>query len=826
MDFSPWSEHRLKSVLRLLADLVLPCNSVILNIPTKPVAGPASRLHGPFQRPLRVVMRLPQFILRDRPSGIVVALLLGAAAGISIADDQPSGEAIFRDRCARCHGAAGEGTPDNYPDPLAGDKSIAQLTKLIHETMPEDEETKCSAEDAAKVAAYIYDAFYSADARVRNKPARVELSRLTVRQYQNAVADLIGSFRGPAQWGPNRGLRAQYFGSRYLTPDHRKFERADAEVHFDFGVDSPDPDKLDAHQFAICWQGSVLAPDTGDYEFVLRTEHAARLWVNDMDQPLIDALVKSGSDTVYRAAIHLLGGRAYPLKLNFSKSKQGVDDSDKHKGKPKPAAASISLEWKRPLHTLEVIPSRNLSVKDTPEVFVLQTRFPPDDRSVGYERGTSVSKAWDEATTEGAIEVGSYATAHLQELAGASPDNADSEPKLREFCTRFAERAFRRPLTEEQKGVYIDRQFAKSADRATAVKRVLLLVLKSPRFLYREIGGRTNDPFDTASRLSFGMWDSSPDVALVNAAAGGKLATRDEIVAQLQRMLPDLRTRAKLREFFLGWLKISQPRDLSKDPKAFPEFTPEVISDLRTSIELSLDEMLESGSADYRKFLLSDAFYLNGRLAKVYGAKLTEDAPFQRVDFEPDHRAGVLSHPYLLASLAYTSTSSPIHRGVFLSRNVLGRVLRPPAQSVAPLPPDVHADLSTRERVALQTRPEACQGCHNMINPLGFTMENFDAIGRYRETEKEHPIDATGSYLTESGEVEKFKGIKDLAEFLAASDESQDAFVKQLFQHAVKQPIRAYGPDELQQLQQTFVKDDFNIHKLLVEILASSATQK
>jgi hypothetical protein len=288
-------------------------------------------------------------------------------------------------------------------------------------------------------------------------------------------------------------------------------------------------------------------------------------------------------------------------------------------------------------------------------------------------------------------------------------------------------------------------------------------------------------------------------------------------------MLPDVRTRSKLREFLLNWLKISQPRDLSKDPKAFPEFTPDVISDLRTSIELSIDDVLDSKSADYREFLLTDDVYFNGRLAKVYGAKLPENAPFQKVDFETNHRAGVLSHPYLLASLAYTASSSPIHRGVFLSRSVLGRVLRPPAQAVAPLPPDIHADLSNRERIALQTKPEACQGCHSMINPLGFTMENFDAIGRYRESDKNKPIDATGSYLTQTGEVKKFKGEKDLAAFLAASEESQDAFVKQLFHHTVKQPIRAYGPNTLHDLQHDFADNNYNIQKLLLDIVATSA---
>jgi hypothetical protein len=374
--------------------------------------------------------------------------------------------------------------------------------------------------------------------------------------------------------------------------------------------------------------------------------------------------------------------------------------------------------------------------------------------------------------------------------------------------------------------MYVDRQFEKSGDPLAAVKRVVLLVMKSPRFLYREIGGGPADQFDVASRISFGLWDSLPDEQLTTAAKNGKLASQDEIETQLQRMLPDRRTRSKLREFFLGWLKISQPRDLSKDPKAFPEFTPDVISDLRTSVELSLDDVLDSGSADFRQFLLTDDMYFNGRLAKLYGAKLPENSPFQKIDFDSDHRAGVLSHPYLLASLAYTNSSSPIHRGVFLSRSVLGRVLRPPAQAVAPLAPEIHADLSNRERVALQTRPETCQGCHAMINPLGFTMENFDAIGRYRVSDKNKPIDATGSYLTQSGEVEKFKGEKDLAKFLAASEESQEAFVKQLFHHTVKQPIRAYGPNTLHDLQKQFANSNYRIQELLLKIVATSATPK
>src|SRR5207253_6159756 len=120
---------------------------------------------------------------------------------------------------------------------------------------------------------------------------------------------------------------------------------------------------------------------------------------------------------------------------------------------------------------------------------------------------------------------------------------------------RFAERAFRRPLTDEQKRLYVDHPFDAGRDLETAVKRVVLFVLKSPRFLYREAGGG-QDAYDVASRLSFGLWDALPDQELLQAAAAGELATHEQVTRQAERMVTDLRTRAKVREFFLQWLKV------------------------------------------------------------------------------------------------------------------------------------------------------------------------------------------------------------------------------------------------------------------------------
>lgn len=783
----------------------------------------------------------------------LLCLGLGLYPLTADAADDRTGEQIYRLRCAKCHGTSGEGTEENYPNRLVGNKSVAQLAGFIAKKMPKDSKQKCEGEEAQKVATYIHEAFYSKAARERIKPPRIELARLTVRQYRNAVADLIGSFRSNdastqllsaeereamkkgAGEAP-RGLHGVYFKSFGFRPNNRVFERVDPVIQYDFGVTSPDPQKVEPHRFSIRWRGSVLAPETGSYDFIVRTEHATRLWVNDLKTPVIDAWVKSGAsgDTEHRVSIFLLGGRAYPIRLEFAKGKQGEKDGKKDDSKPPPIKASIALEWKLPQQVAEVIPARNLSANQVPELPVVATSFPPDDRSVGYERGTSVSKAWDQATTDAAIEVAGYVVAHLNDLAGIRDNAPDRETRLREFCQRFAERAFRRRLTDEQKQFFIAKRFEGAPDLETAVKRVVLLVLKSPQFLYREIGGgqahstlspsaeekrARGDGYNVASRIGFGLWDSLPDQDLLEAAAAGWLTTPEQVAHQAERMVVDPRSRSKIRDFLFQWLKVEPAPDLSKAKEQFPGFDKEMTTDLRTSLDLFLENVVWSEASDYRQLFLADYLYLNGRLAQFYGANLTPDSPFQKVVMPPRSCAGIVSHPYLMATFAYTGTTSPIHRGVFLSRNVLGVPLRPPPEAFTPLPAELHPELTTRERVALQTQPQQCQSCHAVINPLGFTLENFDAVGRYRDQEKGRPIDARGAFETRTGEHVKFGGVRDLAAFLAGSEDAQDAFIERLFHCLVKQPIRAFGPRALGDLRQFFAKHNYNIRKLIVEMM-------
>lgn len=743
---------------------------------------------------------------------LLACLVAIAPAAAGMAAETPAGEQIYRQQCANCHGDKGQGTDDEYPEALAGDRSVAELAALIGKTMPKDKVGACVGTNAEQVAAYIYDAFYSPDAQLRNRPPRVELGHLTVRQYRQSVADLLASFRGGERLPEQRGLKAEYFKSKQFRKEDRVIERVDPVVDFDYGDGSPDKEKIDPKEFVVRWQGAVYTPETGEYEFNVRTDNAIRLWVNDNNKSLIDAWVKSGDDPNQRGTIWLTGGRAYTLRLEYLKGKE-----------PK---ASVSLRWKRPQQTEAVIPERYLLPQKFPEWFVVRTPFPPDDRSVGYERGSSVSKAWDSATTDAAIEVANYVVGKLDEFAGTRGDDGERNQKIRNFSRKFVERAFRRPLSDEQAALYVDRQFQAEVPSEVAAKRTIMLALKSPRFLYPAVReGEQKDSYDVAAQLALGLWDSLPDPQLNAAAAKGQLSTREQIAEQAQRMARDPRAQAKLHDFFRQWLRVDQVTDLAKDPSKFPEFNTEVASDLRQSLDLFVDDLVSAEQPDYRQLLLADAVYMNGRLAKFYGVDLPENAPFQKVVWEPENRAGVLTHPYLLTGFAYTATSSPIHRGVFIARSLLGRTLRPPPEAVTPLAPDLHADLTTRERVALQTKAENCMGCHSLINPLGFTLENFDAVGRYRKEEQGKQIDASGGYIAKSGQAVDLPGVRALAEYLATSDEAHSALVQQLFQYLVKQPPQAYGPEMLPTLRTSLAEHDFNLRELMVEIMVATALQ-
>ena len=413
--------------------------------------------------------------------------------------------------------------------------------------------------------------------------------------------------------------------------------------------------------------------------------------------------------------------------------------------------------------------------------------------------------------------MGTEVQGRLRQLTGVSPEAPEFKDRCKEFIAKLAERAFRRPLTPEQRQLYVDRMFVEGVVPEIAAKRATLLILKSPRFLYPGVDVPVDD-FAVAGRLALGMWDSLPDQALTEAAAKGELHTPEQIHAQSLRMMSHPRARAKVRDFNEHWLAMEKTDDLSKDPQAYPGFDAALVADLRRSLELFVDHVAWSEAADYRELLQADYLYLNNRLADYYGYPLPPGSDFQPVKVDAAQRCGIFTHPFLLSAFSYTKSSSPIHRGVFLTRNVLGRKLKPPPMAVTFEESKFDPSLSMREKVTELTSKTACMGCHTTINPLGFTLENFDAAGRFRTEENHKPVDTKSEYTTANGDVVTLQNVRDLATHASASPEARRGYVRQMFQFLIKQPPAAYGAGALEKLDADFVASGYHIRQLYISI--------
>ncbi len=790
-------------------------------------------------------------------------------------DPFEDGVRVYQDKCAHCHGDDGQGVAGVYDLALYGSRSVAELTRLIERTMPEGEADTCVAEEAAAVARYIHHEFYSPAARVRkglDPPMQVELSRLTVSQYRNAVADVIAHFTPTPQetkrlLGDRRrnrggraaaeaaadagsfeaGLKGSYFASKGMSKaDQLAQTRIDHRIDFDFGSSAPFAD-MPEDQFAIVWEGSIWIHETGDYHLRVATPNGARVYLN-LDPspglhklrddsaaagqfPLIDAWVGSGELREETARVFLLGGRRYPLRVEFFKYQE--------------ATASLRLEWKPPHGVWSVLDGTHLTTAEACRTFVVDTVFPADDRSLGFERGNSVSALWYTAVTEAAVKAADEVVNRLPLLAGvpavpapSEATDAENDPnaneaaqvarlrQLQDFVVRFASVAFRRPLTGQEAERLGQILFADSTVPEVAVRRAIVWILSSPEFLYTDLTPHHAPPAPevVAKRLALALWDSVPDPHLMASAAAGQLTSHQEVEEQARRMLEDSRTRHKLAGFFHHWLHL-EDRDLMKDSELFPEFDEAVIADLRRSLDMFLDQVVWSEESDYRQLLLDDEVWLNPRLRQAYAGESTDNiseeagqGDFQAVVLDQGKRAGVLTHPYLLSALAYHNNTSPIHRGVFVTRNVLGRSLRAPPVAIAFENDEFPADLTMRQKVAHLTQDASCLSCHTIINPLGFSLEHFDAIGRWRESESGREIDASSDYETEEGEVIQLSGARDVAQMAVSSEAAHRAFVLQLFQHMTKQVPAAYGPEVLPDLVTQFAEDQFHIQNLMVRI--------
>jgi hypothetical protein len=404
---------------------------------------------------------------------------------------------------------------------------------------------------------------------------------------------------------------------------------------------------------------------------------------------------------------------------------------------------------------------------------------------------------------------------------------AEGEPCLRAFITRFGRRAWRRPLTAAE----IDQLTAIGRDTGLLLRDpwrgagfAASAILQSPHFLFRvEIGEPDpEDPrrlrytsWEMASRLSYFIWGSTPDDELFRAAAAGELVSETGIRAQVTRMARDPRARARMTRFFYEFMNLDRLESVSKDPDLFPQF-PALRASMRAEIDMLFADFYDR-DADVREIFSTDVAFVDSGLATVYG--IPDPGPgFTRVVLPASQeRGGILGRAAILAMWSHATINSPTHRGKFVRVNLLCQDVPPPPAGISTeLPPSSGRPETLRQRLDRHRTDPVCASCHNLMDPLGYTFEHFDPIGRWRELDNGLPIDATG-------EVDgvPVDGAAELGAALAASPRVGACIARRFFRWSTGHlEIRGELP-ELVRIEERFAASGYRL-RALIEIIALS----
>lgn len=348
-------------------------------------------------------------------------------------------------------------------------------------------------------------------------------------------------------------------------------------------------------------------------------------------------------------------------------------------------------------------------------------------------------------------------SSHRQIFVCSPRDKADQPACASRILKRITRLAYRRPVTDADVKPHLDLAAEARAEGFPFEEQIRLAlqgVLVSPQFLFRiERGGkpagereiRALTPVELASRLSYFLWSSMPDEALLSAAEQGKLSTREQVRSQVQRMLADPKSRALTENFAGQWLRLRNIDLVQPDRDLFPDFDAALRRAMKRETELMFETLLhEGGTVD--DILVGNFTFLNERLAKHYGISGVEGEEFRRVALAGTRRSGMLTHASLLTISSYPTRTSPVLRGLWLLESVIGSPPPPPPPDVPELNAEGVGEAATlRERMEKHRSDPTCAACHSKMDPLGFSLENYDAIGRYREAEGKFPIDASGT---------------------------------------------------------------------------------
>jgi hypothetical protein len=504
-------------------------------------------------------------------------------------------------------------------------------------------------------------------------------------------------------------------------------------------------------------------------------------------------------------------------------------------------AAAVSTSAPTPLLRRLTHSQYNNTVRDVLHDYSRPAdRFPPEDFVNGFKnqsRTQGIPPLLAEAYSASAekLALNAFRAGDVNGLIPCKPASARDTRCRDQFVRQFGLRAFRRPLTEEELRRY-EALFTAEATRNGAfldgARVVVEAMLQSPKFLFHAGAGEQFRDYTIANRLAYFLWDSIPDQGLFEAAARGELRTSEGLERIARQMLAQEPARQALDEFFSEWLRFDRVLSSVKDRRRYPEFTPELAAMMVQETRTVLGNLVWN-DGNFTQAFTADYSYLNADLANLYGIPAPA-GEFELVKFPAtSHRSGLLGQASFLTSTAGPVETSPTARGIFIREQLLCQQVPNPPPGVNTEVPEATAERPQprRQRMQSHTDNPTCASCHRLMDPIGFGLENYDAIGRWRDAEiveigsgksaktLELPIEHQGEIagLTNSA----FSEPTQVGKVLAESRVCQECIVKQVFRYAFGRVETPADRDTIRTAFVAFRDSGFRFKELLLALVRS-----
>ena len=428
---------------------------------------------------------------------------------------------------------------------------------------------------------------------------------------------------------------------------------------------------------------------------------------------------------------------------------------------------------------------------------------------------------------------GQAPTAVQKRLFAETPKGTALRKAARGVARTLARDAYRRPPTDAELDVLVDvYDLARNNDlnHMAALGLMLKAVLVSPQFLFITPAGEPEskdaivllDDFQLASRLSYLLWSAPPDTELAVLADMGELHKPEVLRTQVERLLKDARSRALFDGFGAQWLRVNELDGQVFDPKTFPQMTAALRTAMMDEARLFFESIVSENQSVMR-FVNSDYTFVNEPLAKVYGLEQSvRGLKMRRVKLKNPNRGGILSMPATLATTSFPNRTSPVLRGVWVLERILGERVPPPPADIPELEEQDHKEiegLTLRQRTELHQSEVTCRNCHKILDPIGFGLENFDAIGRWREKNDQ------GLAIDSAGKLPNGKEFSTPAELkrLLAKREADLArnLTKRLMAYALGRQLEGYDGVVIDQLMVKIATDNYRIRTIITEVITS-----